>query len=261
MADIKSLKINGVSYAIKDAVARQNIDDINTALESVFGQVDYDSVNKLIKFYAADDTLKETVLGSLDATAFIKDGMVSTVAINNGKLVITFNTDAGKEPIEINISDIFDASNYYTKTQVDTALGLKANSADLATVATSGSYNDLTDKPVIPEGAVIDSEFSATSTNAVQNRVVKNALDAKANSADLATVATSGDYADLSNKPTIPTVPSNVSAFTNDAGYLTQHQDLSSYSTTAQMNSAISTAIASIDNYDAENEILELTFG
>ena len=32
----------------------------------------------------------------------------------------------------------------------------------------------------------------------------------------------SGNYNDLSNKPTIPTVPSNVSAFTNDAGYLTE---------------------------------------
>ena len=27
--------------------------------------------------------------------------------------------------------------------------------------------------------------------------------------------------------PAIPTVPSNVSAFTNDAGYLTSHQDIS----------------------------------
>lgn len=31
----------------------------------------------------------------------------------------------------------------------------------------------------------------------------------------------SGSYNDLSNKPTIPTVPTNVSAFTNDAGYIT----------------------------------------
>lgn len=30
-----------------------------------------------------------------------------------------------------------------------------------------------------------------------------------------------GDYNDLSNKPTIPTVPTNVSDFTNDAGYIT----------------------------------------
>lgn len=42
---------------------------------------------------------------------------------------------------------------------------------------------------------------------------------------DLATVATSGSYADLSNKPTIPVVPTNVSAFTNDAGYLTSYTE------------------------------------
>ena len=43
----------------------------------------------------------------------------------------------------------------------------------------------------------------------------------KANVSSLAAVATSGDYDDLSNKPTIPTVPTNVSSFVNDAGYLT----------------------------------------
>lgn len=49
----------------------------------------------------------------------------------------------------------------------------------------------------------------------------------KAKLDSLATVATSGNYNDLTNKPTIPTVPTNVSAFTNDAGYLTEHQDIS----------------------------------
>ena len=44
---------------------------------------------------------------------------------------------------------------------------------------------------------------------------------------DLTAVATSGSYNDLSDKPTIPTVPTNVSAFTNDAGYLTSHQNIS----------------------------------
>jgi hypothetical protein len=37
----------------------------------------------------------------------------------------------------------------------------------------------------------------------------------------LATVATSGSYVDLTNKPSIPTVPTTVSSFTNDSGYLT----------------------------------------
>ena len=36
-----------------------------------------------------------------------------------------------------------------------------------------------------------------------------------------AAVATSGSYADLTGKPSIPTVPTTVSSFTNDAGYLT----------------------------------------
>jgi len=44
-------------------------------------------------------------------------------------------------------------------------------------------------------------------------------ISGKANTADLAKVATSGSYNDLSNKPTIPTVPTKVSAFTNDASY------------------------------------------
>ena len=47
---------------------------------------------------------------------------------------------------------------------------------------------------------------------------------------DLATVAKTGDYDDLDNKPTIPTVPTNVSAFTNDAGYLVSN-DVSTFIT------------------------------
>ena len=51
----------------------------------------------------------------------------------------------------------------------------------------------------------------------------------------LATVATTGDYDDLLNKPTIPTVPTNVSAFTNDAGYITS----ASVPTTATSTSTV----------------------
>jgi hypothetical protein len=41
------------------------------------------------------------------------------------------------------------------------------------------------------------------------------------NTPNLAAVATSGSYSDLTGTPDIPTVPTNVGAFTNDAGYLT----------------------------------------
>lgn len=116
-------------------------------------------------------------------------------------------------------------------------------STDLASVATSGSYTDLSNKPTI------DTSMSDSSTNAVQNKVIKAYIDSqswsaadakvsdtaywsswnwvtgiapsknamydkisamdttiagKADSSSLATVATSGSYSDLSNKPTIP---------------------------------------------------------
>lgn len=45
------------------------------------------------------------------------------------------------------------------------------------TDATSKSY--ILNKPTIPEGSVIDANLSDTSTNAVQNRTVKGALDGK----------------------------------------------------------------------------------
>jgi len=41
---------------------------------------------------------------------------------------------------------------------------------------------------------------------------------------NLAPVAVSGSYTDLTDKPSIPTVPTAVSAFTNDAGYITEVQ-------------------------------------
>ena len=37
-------------------------------------------------------------------------------------LAITFNTDAGKQEIDIPLSDIFDASNYYTKSETDSKI-------------------------------------------------------------------------------------------------------------------------------------------
>ena len=43
------------------------------------------------------------------------------------------------------------------------------------------------------------------------------------------------------NKTEIPTVPTNVSAFTNDAGYLTEHQSLDNYYTKSEVNTSLET--------------------
>lgn len=76
--------------------------------------VKYDSEEKKIVFYKGDDEICD-----IDATEFVKDGMVENVTYGNGKLVITFNEDSGKEKIELNIGDVFKSENYYTKAEVD----------------------------------------------------------------------------------------------------------------------------------------------
>ena len=96
---------------------------------------------------------------------------------------------------------------FYDKTAADQLLALKANSADLATVATSGSYNDLSNKPTNVSDFTNDAAY-LNYTGAAQLFYDKTAADQllalKANSADLAKVAKSGSYNDLLNKPTIP---------------------------------------------------------
>lgn len=107
----------------------------------------------------------------------------------------------------------------YTEPTIPTRVSELDNDAGYLTSAPVTSVNGQTGDVVIEQ---VDA-YTKTETNTL--------LAAKANSADLASVATSGSYNDLSNKPTIPTVPTNVSAFNNDAGYLTQHQSLAGYAT------------------------------
>lgn len=56
----------------------------------------------------------------------------------------------------------------------------------LATVATSGSYDDLTNKPDIPSEVTVDSALSTTSENAVQNKVVTSAINTAQSTAETA---------------------------------------------------------------------------
>lgn len=81
-----------------------------------------------------------TVLAEIDATAFIKDGMVNDVQITGGNLVISFNTDSGKEAITIPLTDIFNPENYYTKTATNELLNQKQPTiADLEEIRSGAS--------------------------------------------------------------------------------------------------------------------------
>lgn len=79
------------------------------------------------------------------------------------------------------------------------------------------------------------SQLSGDATHRVVTDSEKAAWNAKSNF--------SGAYADLTGKPTIPTVPTKVSAFENDKGYL-QHQDISGKLDASKLPEAINTALA-----------------
>lgn len=152
----------------------------------------------------------------------------------------------------------------------------------LAAVATSGSYNDLSDKPTIP-AAQVQSDWTQTTTTAVDYIKNKPALSAVATSGSysdlsdkptipaaqvnsdwdansgvaqilnkptLSTVATSGSYNDLSNKPTIPTVNDATLTITQNGtsvGTFTANQ-----STNATANITVPTATSDLTNDGAD---------
>lgn len=104
----------------------------------------------------------------------------------------------------------------WSSDKISTELSSKVDSSSLATVATSGSYTDLTDKPTIP-----------TKVSELQNDSGYVA------SSSLATVATTGAYSDLTGTPTIPT---KVSELQNDSGYITG----TNYYTKTEVDTALS---------------------
>ena len=90
----------------------------------------------------------------------------------DSKLPVGQYTDAAKAAIQAmldvpstadiptNVSELTNDAGYLTEHQ---DISSKANSADLAAVATSGSYEDLEDKPTIPEVPVQDVQINSTS--------------------------------------------------------------------------------------------------
>ena len=128
--------------------AKADISDI----PSVSGYADavkYDSNAKEMKFYHGGTGGTEVF--SFDASPFLIDGMVDNVEIKDvtisGEsvtcLVISFNTDAGKQEIDIPISEIFDSSNYWTTAQTENAI-TSAISGKADTSAVTESINAAT---------------------------------------------------------------------------------------------------------------------
>ncbi len=187
--------------------------------------------------YLTSATLTETqVLSISHDTVFLTGGsFVKLPAGFSGN----YNDLTNKPTISTvptNVSAFTNDAGYltsYTETQVlsirhDTVF-LTGGSFVKLPAGFSGNYNDLTNKPTIPTVPTNVSAFTndagyLTSATLTETQVLSKRGDTiflTGGSFVKLPAGFSGNYNDLTNKPTIPTVPTNVSAFTNDAGYLT----------------------------------------
>lgn len=116
------------------------------------------------------------------------------------------------------------------------------NKPSLATVATSGSYADLSNKPTIP-AAQINSDWNATSgLSQILNKptLFSGSYTDLTNKPAFATVATSGSYTDLLNRPTIPAaqVQTDWNATTGLGALLNKPTTLAGYGITDAVSSS-----------------------
>lgn len=150
---------------------------------------------------------------------------------------LSTKVDANEDSIEtINIAldTKADVATTYTKTEVDTKISELVDSSPEALNTLNELAAALGDDPnfattVMTEiGTKADADHNHNSAYAAKstehthsNKTVLDGITSTKVSAWDSKSDFSGNYNDLTNKPTIPTVPTNVSAFTNDAGYLT----------------------------------------
>lgn len=148
-----SLGANGLkaedTTALRDVTGQNFIKKNGTNVEGHLN-LTYNTETKKINLEGFDSS----IIASIDATAFIKDGMINTVELVTDPeshdpgtyLVITFNTDAGKDTIYLDVSSLIDVYEGHN--------GIKVTGKDIHLIIdpTSEPYLSLSDNGIKIEG-------------------------------------------------------------------------------------------------------------
>ena len=222
-------KVNALSGAIDSVDDKVDAlsGEVQTMGDEAIVDAEYVSSSTTIDFYNASGD----VVAQVDATDFIKDGMIEDVRIENGYLIIDFNTASGIEDIEIPLTDIFDPSNYYDKTAIDGIVsGINDDIADEVSARTDAdaALQNVID---IVSGNVETEASRAESAETALQTAIDNEVSAR-------TEAISGLTDRLGEDEEVwgaalNDLNSDISALTDS---------LSAYSTTVEMNAAIDAA-------------------
>ena len=203
------VKLEQEEYVIKDETKKNDIKIYMTKGEKGdAGGIDK-NVDDLVYYYTKDDT--DTLL--LDK-ANIEDIVTKTSELINDSGFISQEIDPVYSSSVASGITSNDITNWNNKSDF------------------SGDYNDLTNKPVIPDV----SQYVTKDTNELENYTLTNDLSNVALSNDYDDLDNkpslfSGDYNDLTNKPTLfsgnyndltnkPNIPSKTSDLTNDNNFI-----------------------------------------
>ena len=276
-ADPAGTAASAVSQHNTDATSHNDLrlalqelsDRINAALDS--DDTTLDQMSEVVAYIKSNKSLIDAITTSKVNVSDIVNNLTTDIsnkplsaaqgvalkelinALSNS--MTAYRTAAAQDVIDSGKVDKVTGKGLSSNDYTDAA---KAKVDALAPVATSGNYDDLTNKPTIPapvtEQTVSGWGFTKNTgtyskpTGGIPKTDLASAVQASLGKADTALqehqslaayrTAAAQDIIDngkqdkitstnklayslISGTPTIPTVPTNVSAFTNDAGYLT----------------------------------------
>ena len=235
---------NKASYSSATEISNALETKANTSdIANFFDDAKYEDsgTTKVINFYHGN-----TIKATIDASDFIVDGMVDDVRIENGNLIIDFNTASGKQDISIPLTSIFDPSNYYNKTAIDNLVGSGFTSSSITDVIieneeiVSAALTDL-DERKLDASAYTPTDLSNYYTKSETSGAtqISNALGAKQD------ILTEGRAIDITNNVVSIDLPISAGTGTNSIiegngtiasgdyshaeGYITKALDLSSH--------------------------------
>lgn len=265
LAIINGSGAGSLAKVLQDAKDYADANDANATYS-----IAYDSTNKKIQLVGANGGATTEI----DATAFIKDGMVSNVEIKGDNLVITFNTDAGEDAIEVPIGYLVDV---YTGVDGTTVKVVVSSDNKISAEVKDGTIKNA---HIASDAAIAKTKLASD----VQTSLGK--ADSALQAADIGTMAkeTATDYVKKSDatgyddiltktqatkayvdKQTFNGVYNNLNGLINDVAtdlannYSTTSQNDAKYATTAQGTKA-DTAIQSVTSV-ANNGIKATTTG
>ena len=202
-------KLNELQQSQTDIQTTQSTKLVNSA--------DYDTSKKQIIFYNS----KGAELCHIDASDFVKDGMVDTVVYNadTNSIVITFNTDAGKKPITLGMDQIIsDTLQSTIDSKVDkstTVNGHKLNSnvtisksdvglGNVANVSTDSAPTKNSNNNVTSGGVYTELERKVDKTTSINGHALS------------ANVTVSKSDVGLGNVTNVPTTDNIIDGGTNN---------------------------------------------